>query len=112
MQRHFPATSGALAAAIRKTPVRPLQGIKGGTAVELKHQPATHQRAHGSGVGLAFHQVAFPVARHQAIIDLRRTHMDRQNVLPRASPALAALGVGVPLRLLEMTLPEFGGNLR
>src|SRR5690606_1443318 len=38
------------------------------------------------GVGLALDQIAFPVARHQPVFDLRRAHMDADHVGNLAAP--------------------------
>ncbi|PAV66370.1 hypothetical protein WR25_04289 [Diploscapter pachys] len=48
------------------------------------------QRAHGRGVGLAFDQVTLPMPRHQAVFNLRRTHMNAHHLRDLVAPINAS----------------------
>lgn len=47
---------------------------------------ALNPGAYRRGVGLALDQIAFPMARHQAVFDLRRAHMDADHIGNLAAP--------------------------
>ena len=55
-------------------------------------QPAAalHQRTHCAEIGRAFDQVSLPVTGKLALVDLRRAHMDAQQIGNLASAVRAA----------------------
>ena len=58
-----------------------------------QHQVATgslYQSADGRGISLALDQIALPMPRHQAVLDLRRTHMNANHLRDLPAPINAA----------------------
>ena len=68
---------------------------------------ALDQRAHGTGVGGTFDQVALPVAGELAILDLWRSDMNAEHVWNLASPVLALAAWGA----LVVGLAQAGDQL-